>query len=212
MTLGIAIPTYSGHLYNLENLLNQISKSTVLPSQVSVSISSFDGDLTLENYPFELIITKTAAHRNTAQNINIAADKLSTDIITLMGGDDIPHIKRNEYIMKAFDSGAKVVLHNYTNAGKDAKEYVDDIGEIQLFIDYIDVTPIGGPIYPTSSVGGHICYANGPISLYKYIFKEFKYGEGPEFLGMEDSIYNSNLVIKGYKISYIQNSIMLYIH
>ena len=58
MTLGIAIPTYSWHLYNLENLLTQISKSTVLPKQVSVSISSFDGEISVNDYPFELIITK----------------------------------------------------------------------------------------------------------------------------------------------------------
>lgn len=45
MTIGIAIPTYNNHLIFLNDLLTQISKSTILPKQVSVSISSFDGDL-----------------------------------------------------------------------------------------------------------------------------------------------------------------------
>jgi hypothetical protein len=48
MTLGIGIPTYIGHLWNLKNLLKQISKSTVLPTQVSVSISSFDEEIDFE--------------------------------------------------------------------------------------------------------------------------------------------------------------------
>jgi hypothetical protein len=211
MTIGIAIPTYSGHLYNLKDLLYQISKSTILPSQVSVSISSFDGDLELSDYPFELIITKSSEFRNVSQNCNIAASKLTTDIISFFGGDDLPHIKRNEYIIKAFESGCNSVVHNYINSRKNVKEFTDDIGEIQLFIDYID-TYTSDKSYPISSKEPLICYANGPISISKEIFNKFKYNESSSFFKTEDTIYNSNLVKNGYNISYIKNNLMLYIH
>lgn len=210
MTIGIAIPTYSGHLYNLKNLLYQISKSTILPTQVSVSISSFDGNLNLGEYPFELIITKHNDFRNVSQNCNIAASKLTTDIISFFGGDDIPHIKRNEYIVESFKLGAKSVVHNYTHSDYSNKEYSENIGDLELFIDYID-TFIADNHFPISSKESSCPYANGPISISREIFEKFKYDESQSLFKREDSIYNSKLVKNGYKISYIKNNLMLYI-
>jgi hypothetical protein len=211
MTIGIAIPTYNGHLYHLKDLLYQISKSTILPSQVSISLSSYDGHIDFEDYGFEIILTQTGEPRNVSENLNISGSKLNTDIISFMGGDDLPHIKRNEYIIESFKKGAKAVVHNYIHAKKDVKEFVDDIGELELYIDYID-TCIPKFAYPVNSLVGEVCFANGPISLSREIFDKFKYGEGPEFAGKEDSIYNSNLINEGYKLSYIKNNLMLYIH
>jgi hypothetical protein len=211
MTLGIAIPTFKGHLWNLKDLLTQISKSTILPKQVSISISSFDGEIDFDVYPFELIVTKNIEHRNTSQNLNTSASKLTTDIISFMGGDDIPHINRNEFIIKAFESGAKVVAHNYTHHNKGIKEFTSDIGDIELYIDYID-TYISDIHFPICSKENNCCFANGPISITKELFDKYKYGEDSEFGGREDSMYNSKLVKDGYKISYIRNSLMLYIH
>ena len=211
MTIGIAIPTYSGHLYNLENLLTQISKSTVLPLEVSVSISSFDGDLNLGEYPFKLIITKNSEFRNVSQNCNTAASKLNTDVISFFGGDDLPHIKRNEYILKSFKYGSDAVVHNYINAKKNITEFIDDIGELEFYLNYIDKVS-EKPLYPISSVGGEVCYANGPISVSKEIFNKFNYNESQSLFKKEDAIYNRNLIENGYKISYIKNNLMLYIH
>lgn len=211
MTLGIAIPTYLGHLHHLENLLNQISKSTVLPKQVSVSISSYDGEISLCDYPFELILTKNKKFQNVSQNCNISASKLSTDIISFFGGDDIPHIKRNEYLLEAFKQGSNAVVHNYINSGMDKINYQDDIGDIELYVDYID-TYVSDQHFPISSKDSSICYANGPITITKKIFDDYKYDENNTYFKREDSVYNSNLVKKGYKISYIKNNLMLYIH
>ncbi len=208
--LGIAIPTYSGHLYNLKNLLDQISKSTVLPKQVSVSISSFDGLLELPTYPFELIIDKHSESKNTSENLNISASNLKTNIITFMGGDDIPHIRRNEYLINSIIRGAKVIVHNYTFADKSFTEYTNDVGCLDLHVDYID-TFISNEHFPVSSENPNLVFANGPITLTNDIFEKFKYGETFEYNGREDSMYNSNLVKNGYKISYIKNSLMLYI-
>jgi hypothetical protein len=211
MTIGIAIPTFEGHLWNLKSLLTQISKSTVLPTQVSVSISSLNSEIELGVYPFELFITKNKEYQNTSQNLNTSASKLTTDIISFMGGDDLPHIKRNEYLLNAFKSGAKIVAHNYTHHKKGITEYINDIGDIELYIDYID-TYISDEKFPISSKENNICYANGPISITKELFNNYKYGEGIEYIHKEDSMYNSKLVKDGYKISYIKNSLMLYIH
>ena len=41
MTIGIAIPTHPTHVGYVYNLLEQINKSSILPNQVSISISEF---------------------------------------------------------------------------------------------------------------------------------------------------------------------------
>ena len=213
MTLGIAIPTYQGHLYNLKNLLEQLSKSTVIPNEVSISISSLKEPLEIVgDYPFELIITETKEFRNVSQNCNIAASKLSTDIISFFGGDDIPHIKRNEYLLKSFVPNVNAVVHDYIiNPNKEIKEFTDDVGELDFLIDYID-TPVKENCFPLSSRESHLSYANGPISIRKEIFDKFKYNEDNNFFKREDSVYNNILVKNGVNISYIRNKLMIYIH
>ena len=83
MTLGIAIPTYIGHLKYLKEILDLLQNSTVKPNQVSISCSSLGDDyhINYENYDFEIIFTPTIEVKNPSQNRNIAASKLSTDII-----------------------------------------------------------------------------------------------------------------------------------
>jgi hypothetical protein len=39
MTIGIAIPTYVGHIHLLDRLLDSIALSTVQPNEVAVSMS-----------------------------------------------------------------------------------------------------------------------------------------------------------------------------
>ena len=211
MTFGIAIPTYSGHIEYLKNLLSQISNSTVLPNQVSVSISSFGGEIFFDEYPFELIITKTQEFRNPGQNRNIAASKLNTDIISFIDGDDLPHKTRNEYLIKSFNMGAKIVVHNYEMSSNHVVVYDSEMNNLELLIDYID-TFISDRHFPESSKG-HLSYANGHISLLKTIFDEIKYDESNDlFKCCEDSEYSSRLVKNGYKISHITNKLSFYFH
>lgn len=209
ITLGIAIPTYSEHIKYLNNLLDVISKSTVLPKQVSVSISSFDDDLNLENYPFELIITKTSDYKNPSQNRNIAASKLTTDIISFIDGDDIPHIKRNEYLMNSFNNGCNIIVHNYKKINNQQNIEFEDIGEIELLKDYIDgyISDLHAP----ESKIKHLDYHCAHITLLNNIFKKFEYNEDEKIKYYEDSEFNSRLVKNGFKISYIPNKLSFYI-
>lgn len=208
MTLGIAIPTYIGHIKYLNNLLNAISKSTVLPQQVSVSISSFDGELDLSTYPFELIISKTLDYKNPSQNRNIAAGKLRTDVISFIDGDDLPHNKRNEYIMTCFKNGSKIVAHDYERMYNDSEIFNNDIGEIEFLPNYINkfISDLQAP----ENEFNHLGYHNAHITLLNEIYKNFKYDESKNIEYREDSEFNSRLVKNGFKICYIKNKLSLY--
>jgi len=210
MTIGIAIPSYKGHMMYLNNLLNKISESTILPNQVSVSISSLEEEINLGEYPFELIVTQTSDFKNTSENRNIAASKLTTDIISFIDSDDLPHPKRNEYIINSFNFGSKIVAHNYEYGQTSNNIYDNDIGDFEILEGYID-TFISERHFPESSKG-HQSYHNGHISLLSEIFQEFKYDEDPSlYRCCEDSEYTSRLVNNGYKISYISNKLSQYI-
>lgn len=210
MTIGIAIPTYIGHLHLLDRLLDSIAKSTVLPSQVCVSMSECGREIT-KDYPFELIVLCTPLKQNVAQNTNQALNMLSTDIVSVIGGDDMTHPQRNEFILRAFENDKiDVVVHNFLQTEQVDQKFLDSrYGLMELYVNYIDTLFPNIP-YPTSAIE-HLDFANGFVSFRRGIFQRFKYDESPEAEYIEDSLFNRRLVESGYKISYIRQKLVLYL-
>ena len=83
-TFGLAIPACDSYIPYLEKLLKNISEQTIIPDEVSISISEVDEYIPKEDYGLNLIITSHRDEKGGAENRNIASDKLSTDIISLM--------------------------------------------------------------------------------------------------------------------------------
>ena len=209
MTLGIAIPCHSEHIQFIDDILDKISQSTFLPSQVSISISSYDGEIKTKNYEFELIITKTIERKNACENRNIASNKLSTDIISFIDCDDIPHIKRNEYIVESFKNGSIVLVHNYLQSNNRHTSFSNSsIGEILYYKDYIDGIIDNCPF--ALNINNHKDYHCAHISVTKEIFEKLKYDESIGHIPGEDGEYTKRIVKSGHKISYIENKLSQY--
>ena len=210
MTIGIAIPTYDKHVFYLKTLLSIISESSVLPNQVSVSISSYDGDTVFDEYPFELIVTTTKDMKNPSENRNIAANKLTTDIISFIDGDDIPHVKRIEYILDSFKMGAQAVVHNYhQNSNYELGWFKSELEPINYLHEYVD-TLFEHTHYAQNSTN-HQDYHCAHISIKKDIFESIKYDESSNIIYYEDSIYTRQLINNNTKISYISNKLSQYV-
>lgn len=213
MTFGVAIPTYSKHVFLLPKLLEILNNSTVIPDKVSISCSSFSENLNFENdYKFELLIDVTNDFRNPSQNRNIAGKQLDTDIISFIDGDDLPHFQRNEFIIDAFKNENVVALmHNYYQSPiVDERFIYTKYENPNLIVDYIDtVFPNGftGSKNPNPEFAQHHAH----ISLRKSIFDILKYDENQDFIYREDTIYVKELVNNGNKISYIPNKLSQYI-
>lgn len=210
MTIGIAIPTYIGHIELLDRLLDSIEESTILPTQVSISMSETIW-LPMRNYPFDIIITHSDIKQNVARNSNIALSKLSTDILSVIGGDDMTHPQRNEFILSAFENeDTDVVVHNFLQSSEvDWLFLRNRYNRMELYVNYIDTLFPNIP-YPTSAIK-HLDFANGFVSFRRKIFDQFKYDESPEMEYKEDSFYNRKLVESGIKISYIKQKLVLYL-
>lgn len=210
MTIGIAIPTFSGHLFHLKKLLTRISESSVLPNQVSVSISSLEDDIVLDEYPFELIVTKTSERKNPCENRNIAASKLTTDIISFIDGDDIPHVKRIEYLLEAFNMGAHAIVHNYNqDSNSDSEWYNSNLEPVNYLHEYVD-TIFDHCAFAQNSTN-HQDYHCAHITVKKEIFDRFQYDELIGWVVGEDAEYTRRLVNNDIKISYVFNKLSQYV-
>lgn len=211
-SLGIAIPTYDKHMSYLKDLLDLISESTVLPEQVSISASSFKGnEPEMGNYPFEVIFTTTKETKNAAQNRNIAGSKLTTDIISFIDGDDLPHIKRNEVIVQYFQENTLPLVHSYfTNKtpSDKIKHTKKDIELPNVEIGVINHIP-NNSIQPMTT-NRVVSFHNAHISLLKEDFERFKYDEDESFSRKEDTFFCKKLVESGVNISFIPSKLSVY--
>ncbi len=120
-TIGIAIPCYRRHLNLLKRLLRSIEHQSRKPDAVSVSCSSCReediGSIDVSNYTFPIHIEYHADAKNAAQNRNIAAKHLKTDIVSFFDADDIMHPLRIQAIMIAFENPTiQFVLHSFLDA------------------------------------------------------------------------------------------------
>ena len=100
ITIGVAISCYQGHLEALGNLLESINLQSRKPDMVIVSCSSYDASnatatpYSSKKYSFPYHIFFHSEKKNAAENRNIAASYLTTDIITFIDADDIMHPQR----------------------------------------------------------------------------------------------------------------------
>jgi hypothetical protein len=210
MTLGVAIPTYIGHIHYLDRILDNIEASTVRPQEVSVSISECVYK-PKKKYAFKLILTHSKEVKSAAQNINTALGKLTTDIVSVIGCDDLMHPQRNEFILKAFENNnINIVVHNFLESLDVNEDFLNSRYEqMELEIDYID-TLFDNCLYPKNPTKD-VDFGNGLIAFKREIFDLFQYDESEEARTIEDSLFNRKLVENGYKLSYIKQKLVLYL-
>ncbi len=117
-SVGVAIPCYKRHIPHLARLLTSLTYQTCLPNKVVVSCSSS----TIEDFqgfpaefPFPVEIKVHKERRNAAENRNLAAKLLDTDIVSFFDADDTMHPQRLQAIQEAFTKfQTNIVLHSYT--------------------------------------------------------------------------------------------------
>jgi glycosyltransferase involved in cell wall biosynthesis len=195
VSVGIAVPCFHGHINNIKNLLNSIEKQTKKPDYVIISCSGInENDIPYkqEDYSFPLKFITTKCKLNTAQNRNIAANTLNTDVISFIDADDIMHPQCVEIIEKAFKENNIVFLvHRFTN-NTDFVDTIYDNDKISFDIGKLGISPVGdGCIHLTlNNANIH----NGHCSISKKVLRYIKYGETPKYYRREDSDFTINVV------------------
>ena len=228
ITLGIVVPVHHQHFPYLPRLLNSINANSALPTVVSISCSGVRPDHAIlhniikTRYSFPIIWSTTHQSNNAATNRNIAAEKLDTDIISMMDADDLAYKQRNEYILKAFTTpNTNIVLHNLkwsrdpqlikTNNWE--QEIIQTTYKYpEIYYNYLDTFVPGShfPIPATQLHTGKLFYGCGHISVTRELYRSYRYNEDPSLAGAEDSWYLYELTCKGHKATYIHNQLVLY--
>lgn len=211
MTFGIAIFTCKRHLGLLEKLLDSIEVSTVLPDEVSISCSEVDHQISFKNYSFRIILTGTHEYKTAGQNRNIAASKLSTDIISFIDSDDISTPFRNEYLIKSFkNEEVKGIVHNYS-AFSYTTGIIEDfikISPLKLKINYLNIQR-KDEAFPVNNKDLKIKQMHcGHVTIRNEVFNLFKYNESMK--RTQDVEFIQRMVLSGIPLSYISNKLSYY--
>lgn len=216
VSLGIGIPVYYPHHIYINTLLETISKSSLLPTQVCLSISSCPSDDHVpiyHDYPFPILIYQTKDPKNSSENRNILAQMLETDIISFMDADDIPHIDRNKILMNCFqDETIHAIVHDYMLTKNRNHPFIyTPINYPIVYKHYINtVKPYC--VYAVNN-DKHFDYHAGHITIRKSVFQKHQYIEDWSLVAWkEDSIYTTQLVRDNIFITYIHEKLSLYYH
>jgi len=151
MRIGVAIPCYKFHIPQLKRCLDSIEAQTVKPDMVMVSCSSVNpGDIPSHTYKysFPLRIIGHKERKNAAQNRNVAATALDTDIVSFFDCDDEMHPQRIEAIKEAFsrNSSLDIVLHSFL-INEETQKPFERLPKISMQDQCLAKSPTGCAIY-----------------------------------------------------------------
>jgi hypothetical protein len=196
--IGVAIPCYSGHADLLNRLLENIYTSTVKPAQIALSCSSWDKDEIVTGFykDIPIIIKYSKRTINQAENRNIAAGMLNTELISFIDVDDLMHPQRLEYIIKAFQqSSFDVIYHTYEQKNDD---HYNDPFEPLPPLNLLDKPFVADPNHNLRLFilgnQNEIPLHNAHVTVKQKIMKRFKFDENWEVYRSEDSLFSRMLV------------------
>lgn len=216
LTIGVAIPCYSGHAHYILPLLHNIASSTVKPDSIVISCSSWEHSkrlgFTYDGIPVQ--IWYATERLNVAQNRNRAASCLNTDLITFLDADDLMHPKRIEFLRHTLETRPDVsaVYHGYS------WEHVSKRGD--PFWEEESPRPLPNPMVKDPNAVG-IMVATDPPNQYEHhhahvtirraVFDLFRFPESWDSYRKEDSLYGAFLVAHAVPVLFLNNKLSRYI-
>jgi glycosyltransferase involved in cell wall biosynthesis len=203
MRIGVAIPCYKNHIFPLIRCLDSIAAQTVKPDQVIVSCSSSKPeDLPELNYSFPLRVITTEEKKNAAQNRNIAASYLDTEIVSFFDADDEMHPQRLEAIKDAFMSyrPCDIVLHSFLIGDEVTRDYIN-YKSFDKRYDTLRRSPTGCAVHaPDWSAR----IAHGYVSVSKFMLSRVQFKEDPGSELREDALFCGDvLAMTGVRSVYL---------
>lgn len=211
-TIGVAIPCYKPHHSYLYRLFDSIADQTHKPNKVVVSCSSWDADTVREYLYRGISITIIYSKRRIvqAENRNISASMLGTDILSFIDADDLMHPRRIEFILKAFStSDCESIVHNYQYVPHGTSIPYEDETELKLSEDVFVKNPNqpGCITYPVEKPFHH-----AHLAVSKDVFARFQYPIQEQYYRIEDSVYLATLLANGVRIRYLENKLSQYMY
>ena len=177
-----------------------------LKTEILEYCSSTDEFPELRKYGFGVVVSTCKERRNAGQNRNIAARRLTTDLISFFDADDHMHPQRIEGLLVAFNPQCDIALHSYSE-WKETKipyKYIDTFSIIRNKL----VQAPSGCIYldPYSRIH------HSQVTVRREIFERSPFSEEKEHEVKEDCVFCYRVFnIGGIKTAYIAAPLSKYI-
>lgn len=216
LTIGVAIPCYSGHFQFLMPLIENIANSTRKPDSISISCSSWYHDrrefVTYKDIPVH--IWYSSKRLNVSQNRNRAASLLNTDLISFIDADDVMHPKRIEFVANTLQARSDIsaVYHDYV--------YEDASKRYDPFWEESSPNPLPNPMIKDPNAFGIIVSSDPPnqyshhhaqVTVRSSVFSMLKFDESWGSYRKEDSLYGATLLKYNVPCLYLHNKLSRYI-
>lgn len=196
-TTSIVVPCHSKHARSLNELIDNLEQSSVLPDEVVISLSGVKniaegvvGNIKKSN-KFKISIIVANEELSEPNNRNLACSNATSDILICQDADDLSHYRRIEIIKHFFE--------NY-----DIQHLMHGMSEDEITPDLLPMTALGKIRFERirylnfkniNDIFDHgIVIGFGPSSFLKSVFDQHKYIEkelGHADMGHAIKIYNS---------------------
>jgi hypothetical protein len=213
LTLGVAIPCYSGHHHYIDSLLENIASSTVKPTQIVISCSSWNHNSKLyaDYKGISVIIWYSTQRLNQATNRNRAASLLNTDLISFIDADDMMHPRRIEFLISMFEQrpDISVIYHDFLSQHVSTRN--DPFWEEEA------PNPLSNKIVKNPNAFGIMLVPteyplhHAHLTVRKNVFDVFKFDEDWNVYRTEDSRYAALLANHDVPALYLHNKLSRYI-
>lgn len=196
ITIGVAIPCYQGHLSALEHLLESIERQSRKPDMVVVSCSSAVSHVnpySSRKYSFPYVIVFHSEKKNAAENRNIAASYLTTDIITFIDADDTMHPQRLAVVETCFTKyrHIAILIHNCKMDSNEPFEHYDNLDAFHF--NRLFQCPNGSTQHMDYLYMNGILH-NGQPSVPREVFVGLPFDESPASHGKEDTVFCTRII------------------
>jgi glycosyltransferase involved in cell wall biosynthesis len=174
----------------------------------------------LKKYSFPIRWVITERRQITSENRNCALELLKKDMdyVTLIDSDDEMLPRRLEFLMKAFqETQCDFIMTNFINLTLKTDVRVPWVNEYHCFensfvpkLDSHGGASLTDRLYKRFGGWKNAGLHNAQTSFKTKIFDICKFDEKPESFRIEDSLFNSNLILKGFAGSYIYTQLAIY--
>ena len=209
VTVGLAVPCYGPHIVKLLPLLQSIEAQTRQPDHVVISCSGARYDdiaHLIGDWPFRLDIHTSAQRRNAAQNRNLAARALTTELVSYVDADDTMHPQRLEILAQVFEAtGVNIVLHGSLSPPGD--EYASPFH--QLYPPWPATVNAPGAKHPA---GSRFAPVHGHATVTRDLAQSVGQPENLSFERREDSEFIDMLLTKpGVRSAFVDLGLTKYV-
>lgn len=221
LTTSVIVPCYWKHLIYLPDLIKKYEEQSQLPDEMviviseflKIDINKFNELMTKKNrFPIKIILIDGISYAG--QNRNIGSNNAIGEILVFNDADNIPDIKRIEYINYYFENyEIDLLLHSYNfnlksldiiyKSNPELKGIIDDKNyELKSFnnikIEYL---------IDFKNIFNGIRYHFGNCALTKKLYNQFKF---PNSRRGQDFEYTSSIYKSGFKIFLIDAPLIEY--